>query len=194
LPTIIPEDAQRAGLIKPQGGVIEVHLREVNQLFDVLDPSPFRERDVDPKAEEYIVESIKELPSRKSCRLLIHIDSLSPHSGQESQVAEAIHIHFLRRAAYRRRDLHELIRRGFLSLLIGMAFLAASFLAAELTVRLLKANDLARLMREGFLIVGWVALWRPLEIFLYDWWPILGEQRIFELLSRIDVRIMSPRQ
>jgi hypothetical protein len=26
-------------------------------------------------------------------------------------------------------------------------------------------------IREGFLIGGWVAMWRPLEVFLYDWWP-----------------------
>jgi hypothetical protein len=45
------------------------------------------------------------------------------------------------------------------------------------------------LFEQGLLIVGWVAMWRPLEIFLYDWWPILGERRIHDDLSRIQVRI-----
>jgi hypothetical protein len=45
------------------------------------------------------------------------------------------------------------------------------------------------LFEQGLLIVGRVAMWRPLEIFLYDWWPILGERRIHDGLSRMQVRI-----
>ena len=32
-------------------------------------------------------------------------------------------------------------------------------------------------------------MWRPLEVFLYDWWPILGEVRLLDRLSRMPVRI-----
>ena len=46
------------------------------------------------------------------------------------------------------------------------------------------------LLRESLLIGGWVAMWKPLEIFLYDWWPILGERRIQDRLSRIKTRIV----
>lgn len=37
-------------------GIIEVRLQEMGQLFDVLDPSPFRDKALDRRAEEYIVE------------------------------------------------------------------------------------------------------------------------------------------
>ena len=32
-------------------------------------------------------------------------------------------------------------------------------------------------------------MWRPLEVFLYDWWPILGEIRLKDRLSQMPVRI-----
>jgi hypothetical protein len=32
-------------------------------------------------------------------------------------------------------------------------------------------------------------MWRPLEVFLYDWWPIRAEGRLLERLSGIPVRI-----
>jgi hypothetical protein len=32
-------------------------------------------------------------------------------------------------------------------------------------------------------------MWRPLEVFLYDWWPIRAEVRLFERLSTMPVRI-----
>jgi len=36
--------------IPPKCGVIEVHVTELKQLFNSIDPSPFRNRDLDPKA------------------------------------------------------------------------------------------------------------------------------------------------
>jgi hypothetical protein len=53
----------------------------------------------------------------------------------------------------------------------------------------LSDGGFAALVREGLLIGGWVAMWRPLEVFLYDWWPILGEARLFDRLGRMPVRI-----
>ena len=32
-------------------------------------------------------------------------------------------------------------------------------------------------------------MWRPLEVFLYDWWPIRAETRLFERLGAMPVRI-----
>ena len=40
------------------------------------------------------------------------------------------------------------------------------------------------------MIAGWVALWRPLEIFLYDWWPIRAEARLQDRLAEMDVRVI----
>lgn len=50
-------------------------------------------------------------------------------------------------------------------------------------------NAMAQITREGLIIVGWVAMWRPLEVFLYNWWPIRAEARLFERLSAMPVRI-----
>ncbi|MCK6440823.1 MAG: hypothetical protein L6Q71_11575, partial [Planctomycetes bacterium] len=47
-----------------------------------------------------------------------------------------------------------------------------------------------RILSESFIIIGWVAMWRPLEIFLYDWWPLRATERLFERLSRIDVEVI----
>ena len=62
----------RAG--SPQDGArIDLHVGEIRQLFNSMDPSPFRERDLDPKAEAYIVESARELGSKKPLRLTISV-------------------------------------------------------------------------------------------------------------------------
>lgn len=47
---------------------------------------------------------------------------------------------------------------------------------AQLTVTL-TAGPVREILREGLVITGWVAMWRPLEILLYDWWPLIDERR-----------------
>ncbi len=186
------QDCAAQGERPPAGrGVIEVRLREVRQLFDALDPSPFREKDLDPDAEEYIVESVKELPSGAPCALVIHLDQPTGLPDEERAVGDAIRVHFARRAKLLRRDLRRLFRRGLISLAIGVAFLITIFVVVRLIGQVLGETAVAVLSREGLVIVGWVAMWRPLEIFLYDWWPILGERRVRERLSRIEVRVVS---
>ena len=176
-----------------EGVAIEVRLRDVRQLFDALDPSPFREKDLDPNAEEYIVESAKQLPSRAPCALVVHLDRPTGLADEAGAIGDAVRVHFARRAKVLRRDLRRLFRRGFISLGIGIAFLVVIFAVVRLIGQFLGESAVAALSREGLIIVGWVAMWRPLEIFLYDWWPILGEQRVSERLSRIDVRVVHDR-
>jgi len=50
-------------------------------------------------------------------------------------------------------------------------------------------THIVALIRESMLIGCWVAMWRPIEIFLYDWWPIRAERRLFERLSAAPIEI-----
>jgi hypothetical protein len=47
-------------------------------------------------------------------------------------------------------------------------------------------NDSASdIFGEGMSIVGWVAMWRPLEIFLYEWMPIRRRCRMLAKLAEM---------
>jgi len=61
-------------------------------------------------------------------------------------------------------------------------------MAAGLVDRSFDHTTAGALLRESMVIGGWVALWRPLEIFLYDWWPILAERKLYDRLSVMPVR------
>jgi hypothetical protein len=50
----------------------------------------------------------------------------------------------------------------------------------------------AEIVKESFTIGGWVAMWRPLEIYLYDWWPLRDEWRLLERLARMKVTLLMP--
>jgi hypothetical protein len=168
--------------------VIEVRVAELRQLFNAIDPSPFRERDLDPGAEEFIVEWARDLPRDAPLALQVHLDRAAGRADEATLLGQAIHQYFNARAAGTRRSLRELFRRGRISLFIGLAFLGGSLALGDL-IGNLGDSGFTAVLREGFLIGGWVAMWRPLEVFLYDWWPVLGEVRLLDRLSRMPVRI-----
>ncbi len=124
------------------------------------------------------------------CALVVYVDQPQQQPDEEAAVGGAIRAHFARRAAVLRRDLRALLRRGVVSLAIGLAFLVSLLGVAHFAGRMLGPGAVSRIAEESLLIAGWVAMWRPLEIFLYDWWPILAELRIRQRLSATSVRLL----
>ena len=168
---------------------IEVRVAELRQLFNAIDPSPFRERDLDPRADEFIVEWARDLPRDARLALLVHLQRSAGQVDEAPMLGESIHQYFKQRAVDTRRRLRELFRRGRISLVIALAFLGASIVVGDAVASFFRDTGFADVIREGLLIGGWVAMWRPLEVFLYDWWPIRAEGRLLQRLSTMPVRI-----
>ena len=184
------ENRQIAGDEIPRdAAVIEVRVRELSQLFNSMDPSPFLEKDLDVDAEEFITGWARELPREKSLALLVHLDQPVVHDRDSSSLRDAVHAYFTHRAEMSAQRLRELLRVGRTSLIIGSLFLATCLLISDWIMHVFPENRAAEIFRESLTIGGWVAMWRPLEIFLYNWWPILRERRMQDRLSRMPVRI-----
>ena len=170
--------------------IIEIRIRTLRQLFDYRDPSPFIAQDLDDDAQQYIVACANEVPARLPLALAIHL-SEPPNSPEEARDAgEAIREHFTRQSGFAVIRLRQLIRRGWTSLAIGLAFLSAALTAAAALLKWADTRAAAAIFREGLIICGWVAMWRPIEVFLFDWWPILGERRTFDRLARMPVQLI----
>lgn len=166
---------------------IEVRLRELAQLFNSLDPSPFIDRDLDVEAERFIVSWARELPHHAPLELLVHLATDPGERG--AGVEAAVNHYFASRAEMKHRDLRQLLRRGRESLAIGLLFLAVCF-GLGVLARGYLPDTWNEFVELGLHIVGWVAMWRPLEIYLYDWWPIRADQRLFERMARMPVRLI----
>ncbi|HEV7218969.1 MAG TPA: hypothetical protein VGN39_08855 [Terriglobales bacterium] len=175
--------------IPPRCSVIEVHVGELKQLFNSIDPSPFRNKDLDPKAEEFIVGWAKELPREATLALVVDLDREAGLPDEAAVLRDAIHEFFSQRAQAYGRRLRELLRLGRTSLLIGLVALASAIALGDFLATLMKGSRIGEIIRESLTIGGWVSMWRPLEIFLYDWWPIRSEVRLSQRLAAMPVRI-----
>jgi hypothetical protein len=174
----------------PDNNQIEVRLRELSQLFNSMDPSPFIDRDLDAAAEEFIVSWAREMPHNVELELVIHL--ATPASADRlTGTEEAVRHYFASRAEVKHREFRRLMRLGRANLLIGLLFSAGCFGLVEVVQRTL-LGPWSQFVETGLQIVGWVVMWRPLEIFLYDWWPIRSDQRLLERLARMKVRLNLP--
>ena len=171
---------------------IEVFVRSLDQLFNSMDPSPFREKALDPEAEEFILNNAREMGRATVPTLVIHLEASAGIPDEESTIRDAIRLHFTRRSQTSSAELRQLLRRGRKSLVIGLCFLAVAIIGSDLVVRFMEPRPLAEVLRESLVIGGWVAMWGPIEIFLYEWWPIRDRRRLLDRLSRMEVRIVYP--
>jgi hypothetical protein len=185
----LPLRAAESDAIPTGFAVIEVRVAELRQLFNSIDPSPFRERDLAPAAEAFIVDWSREMPADAPLALLVHLERSAGPADETTLLGDAIHQFFASEAEASRRRLRQLFRRGRISLIIGLAVLAGCIGVAELILRWEGDGGLGLIAHESLLIGGWVAMWRPLEVFLYDWWPIRADARLFDRLAVMPVHI-----
>jgi len=167
---------------------IELKVRNISALFNSLDPAPFREKDLDAAAEAFIVGWAEEYPIGTPLSLHIHVQEALPEDATP-MVREAVRNYFAYRGGIVKMELRRLMKQGRVSLLIGIAFLTIClFVKAYLLPH--PSGPAMDVLRESLAIAGWVAMWQPMQIYLYGWWPLRRRGRLFANLARMPVSVL----
>ena len=169
--------------------LVEIKLNEIRQLFNSFDPAPFREKDLEPGAEAYIIDSVQEFHLATPIKLVLHLPVDACTDEAASNVPAAIHNYFSYRAEITAKELHFTLQQGRIALVIGLGFLFLCITAQQVIASVGKTSLIWSIIEEGFLISGWVAMWRPIQVFLYDWWPIRRRGRIYEKLAQLPISL-----
>jgi hypothetical protein len=166
---------------------VSIHVRDLAQLFNSLDPSPFWDRDLDHEAAQFIEEEFNEKRSAQTWHL--HVHSASGES-LAADLQSAVERYYERLASSARRRLHEQMRLGQLALLGGIVIFLLAMSARTILASALEGGA-PRMIDEGLIILAWLALWRPTESLVYGWVPLYRRRRLYERLAavRVSVRI-----
>ena len=171
-------------------GSIQLKIQHVNQLFHTLDPFPFHERDLDAQVEEYVVGWASETERRAPLSISIQMPDSQARGDDARHVADAFQNYFAGRADVLRLELRALFLRGRVSLAIGLVALSFTIVLGGALPRLIPEGFVQRFVEEGLIIVGWVANWKPIEIFLFEWWPIARKRALYRRLAAARVEIV----
>lgn len=165
---------------------VSIHVRDLAQLFNSLDPSPFWDRDLDRDAAAFIEEEFSEKRSADVWHLNVHVHE-GASLGRDLQAA--IENYYERLASSARHAVREHLLTGQLALLGGIAVFLVCMGARQLLQGMWR--ELPRVLDEGLIILAWLALWRPAEVLAYEWVPLYRKRRLYERLAAIRVAIRS---
>lgn len=170
--------------------LIEIGVDDPSQLFDRFDQSSRDGRHLEAKIDQLIVHLAEE---RRSTGYVLSVRVHEPTSlpTDTSVLESAIRHHFAHRAGEAASNLRFLVSNGKRDLVVGFLFLFICGTLGLLAGQLLPPN-VGKLVQEGFLIIGWVALWRPVDLFLYELRPLRHERDLLGALCNMDVRFEMP--
>lgn len=168
---------------------VNIHVRELAQLFNSLDPSPFWDRDLDRVAAEFIEDEFRDKQFAHVWHLHVHVVGGDTSS---TDLQAAIENYYGRLANSSRIALREHLWMGQLALFGGLTIFLLSMGAREILSGLL--GRLPPILDEGLIILAWLALWRPAEALIYGWVPFYRNRRLFERLAgiQVSVRVAAP--
>ena len=168
---------------------VEIRIRKLKQLFNSFDPSPFIEKDLDDKAFEYIVSSVKEHNLKDEGRIVIHLPKREKKKVPEENVISAIKHNLEFRKKLEERDIKRKLVEGQKSMTVGLTFLAICLFLRQLILSF-EPNLFLDVFSEGLLIVGWVAMWKPISNILYDWVPLKKDIHVFEKIHDMPIHFV----
>ncbi|HET8685821.1 MAG TPA: hypothetical protein VFM18_04060 [Methanosarcina sp.] len=169
--------------------LIELELHSLMQIFNSFDPAPFHEKELDPAAEEYIYNTVGEFPLKKPLGIMIYVPTSEFDRETELTLKEAIRNHFSYKKLLTEIDLRRLLQRGRRNMTIAIIFLFICLLIIRL-LSTFEQSLINTMLSEGLTIIGWVAMWEPVYVFLYGWWPIVQKRTIYGKILSMDISVI----
>jgi hypothetical protein len=170
-------------------GTIEIQIHNLAELFNPLDPSPLYARALAPSAEGYLISCAVARRANASVQLRVHCSSsLQAHA---VEISDGIHAHFNRAHALGQCAFKRRLRMGAGALVGGVVVLALS-VGLRGTFGDANGRGLGAGFAEGLLILGWVAMWRPIEILLYAHWESHRDHAVLDRLANMPVDYSLP--
>ena len=185
MPAKLTASTHRPAASASSAATVNIRVRNLGQLFNSLDASPFWDRDLDVQAAEFIEEEFREDRAVAVWHLHVHASEGEDLAGD---LQPAVEHYYTRMAHSTGLRLHEQLRLGQLALLGGLTIFVLS-MSARSILALVAPHGLSRLLDEGLIILAWLALWRPVETLLYGWVPLYRERRLYQRLAAVKVTV-----
>lgn len=179
-------------MANPDASTIAIRLEQLSDLFDSFDPAPrFRQR-LSPDVMDYLVKRAGE-SGAGPLKIELHLPAGGVNSADSLALSAAISAAFRAEEAREHAQRKELFAEGRWLLAIGAAVVVAGAIAMWAIDRFVEIKFLSNLAQSVFVIIAWVIVWRPAELYLYDWLPIRQQKQLFARLAAAPVAIVPRR-
>ena len=137
----------------------------------------------------YIIDTVRGFPVKTKFKRIIYLPHELASGDHARKIRPAIRHHFEYRVMGADRKFRSHFRHGRTTLLIGLSFLTIALIARQMVSHL--SNVLAaQLFADALLIIGWVAMWEPVTVLLYELWPIIRMKKVYQKISGMEIDIL----
>lgn len=172
---------------------INVSVESLDSLFSVLDPAPFRERDLDSRAVQHILQWAGDAPADLPIELKLHIYGKQPSEATASDVQQAVDNYFEYETQLKERQFKRNRNRMLRWLTAGIGLMIVLLTIKFFGQRIWPETFFTNVICEGFVIIGWVSLWVPIERLGYDGLLVNEELKLYRRLSVMEVHFSSEK-
>nr|WP_310524616.1 hypothetical protein [Polymorphobacter sp.] len=165
---------------------LKLHLADPALFFHAPEIDPLAGSHLGLSGFETILRELKQRRFAKSqtCHIELHIPAATLATDTEARLNAALADHVTALTTDEHHQLRLLAKERLRAWQVGGLFLAVCLILAVAIDQLRWSGSfIAHLMSETLVIAGWVGLWRPLELTLYEWWPSRFRLRILEQLA-----------
>ena len=170
---------------------IILKLENVDQVLIVPHNVFYGKRMLTTDVEEYLIEEAEKYSNKTDIHLKVYLST--QHLNRSQEVETAVHQHFAYKKNKSLNQLRRTLKLGWKGLLVAIVFLSILVLFTLIIIRQIPEGGLSIIFREILIILGWVALWRPADLLLYEWRPFKRDAKLFGKLERCKIEVLTAR-
>lgn len=164
---------------------IYIKISKFEQLITVDSDNIYPGTGVDSDASEYLHNEADLIRLNHDVRLEVSIPKITKE--EKNLATNVLHKFFDYRAQMAKKDLAHNFAQGITAIIFSVILVISCALIFIIFKALGASDGLMTLISSILMIACWVAVWTPVEIFLFNWWPIRHEVRVYKKLSTMEV-------
>lgn len=171
---------------------VTLQLSDIHNFFQTQEVDPFLGENIEESGIDQLMDTLKARPGRSPSvtRIAIRLPAaaITPDLPQRTRAAIGAYCRArIRLAEQKKRDIFLQARRA---VPVGFFFWAFCLVMSLLFESIFGHEEiLGRIFSEGFIITGWVGLWHPAELVLFDWRPYSRDIRLYQQIAAMEVVI-----
>lgn len=175
--------------------VINIPLNDIRHLFLEPDCDPFKDRNLTISGLDYAVKQLRAKPLPEQVQLNLE---LSKGTADVAEVKDALHRHCMNivkdkeeESCYLSSQIESNFKRAILPFLV-MIIAIGSIMYHLMDERSRIMQIMIVLLNNLLIIMGWVLIWIPAEMFLYEAPRLKKEIALYNLLANANIHLKEP--
>lgn len=180
---------------KEQLHEMTLHLDDIQDIF--ADPEPGSDRYV--SGIDYLYSEIKTHSPREKFKVTIVLPQEKITEALVEKTREKVKRYCRFKIEENQKELIAQRHERSYALWVGLTVLVVGLVLAGILTLIARSIEpsginlllavLLAIAGQGFVVAGWVAMWQPVELILYDWWPFRRDIRIYKQIADADIVI-----